>query len=1151
MKLLGLVAVGVLLMSIAEAQLNLLPNPSFEEGDAAPADWKLSAEEGGFWAEEGRTGQRAIAVEGEGADSVYWSTDAVQFEPGKTYQLSCWMRTPPGTTGSCCITGPNFANRDFRVSEEWVERKFVFAAPAALDDTYVRFGQWHINGTVYYDDVSLAPVLPVHRQRDELTLGEGEDLTGEGYTFRANFGGFAGNYNRPLHRHTAHFNSSRWVFFPGAEVIYRHDLPGLRQTSSTVEVTIGYYTGGMCIVEASGDGETWQALGEIAELKTESFELPAALFPAEEVFVRLRSPGEGERADSEPGSFQVHAYNYRASLAEPAEPMRGATSFLLLKRTDERLAVEVESLGGLLPGLRNEAQLRLTNPGAAALQVTARLTLTPAEGEPVVVEATATVPGGGETTVSLPYTAGHVGSYEASLQVLAQAEPLYEAGFSFSVPELYRSNFGYALSSDDACDLWWCESTYKVNRDRPAPKEQAEFVRIEAARGEYEPVQIVLRPKRDVAKVVATVSEFTGPGGARIPGDAVDLLGVAYVSVSRPTDGQGCVGEWPDPLPPLKNGVFAARADQNLPLWLRVHVPRDAPAGDYRATLGLSADGRESEVPIRLRVFDFTLPEKLHMSTAFGFSSGHLRRYHHLETDEQMREVFDLYMRDFKAHGINPYSPFALGSMKVELEGVAWTGGEIVGEEPAEGKRCMKIADESEEGNPAAAAVQRIAVDPTKTYRLAFSARTAEPGHEYMVTMDSRDAEGKWISGRNLDFVFTGDGTWQRQEVQIPPERRAEQCRSLGLTLRGTRWSEAGERVGTTWYDDIFFGLADEGAPNLVEDPSFEGGSQDVRLVVDFTDFDRECESYLDGLGLQTFRLPIRHMPSKESLGQVGPYKGGSPEYERIMGEYLHTIQEHLREKGWLDEAFTYWIDEPAPEHYEPVRYGNDLLDRFAPDLRRMLTEQPEEELFGYVDIWCPVLHNYVPEACQARQAAGDTMWWYVCCGPKAPYAGLFIDHNAVDLRIWQWMAQKWGVEGCLIWATNYYTSPAKRKETGQYQNPWEDPMSYASRGGYWGNGDGRFIYPPPVDPNAEHEPIISGPIASIRWEMLREGLEDFEYFHLLTQALKDKPDAAAQKLLEVPEEIVVDARDFSRDPLLMYEHRRKVAEAIERLGGR
>ncbi|GAH45363.1 unnamed protein product, partial [marine sediment metagenome] len=353
--------------------------------------------------------------------------------------------------------------------------------------------------------------------------------------------------------------------------------------------------------------------------------------------------------------------------------------------------------------------------------------------------------------------------YEATLELTtATGAPLYLAQFSFSVPELYRSDFGYALSSDETCDVWWCESTYKVNRDRPAPTQKAEFVRIEAARGEYEPVQIVLRPKRDFAKATATVSDFTGPGGATIGSDAVDLLSVAYVNVTRPTDRQGCVGEWPDPLPPIKDGIFGAAADRNQPLWLRVHVPRDAPAGDYQATLSLAADAWEAKVPLRLHVFDFTLPEKLHMSTAFGFSFGNVRRYHHLETDEQAREVFDLYMRDFKAHGINPYTPFALGPMKVELEGVVWNGGEITAENPAEGKQCMKIVDETQEGNPAVSATKRIAVDPTKSYLLVFSARTAEPDGEYMITMGSHDADGKWISGHNLDFRFTGDGTWQR-----------------------------------------------------------------------------------------------------------------------------------------------------------------------------------------------------------------------------------------------------------------------------------------------------------------------------------------------------------------------------------------------------
>ena len=72
-------------------------------------------------------------------------------------------------------------------------------------------------------------------------------------------------------------------------------------------------------------------------------------------------------------------------------------------------------------------------------------------------------------------------------------------------------------------------------------------------------------------------------------------------------------------------------------------------------------------------------------------------------------------------------------------------------------------------------------------------------------------------------------------------------------------------------------------------------------------------------------------------------------------------------------------------------------------------------------------------------------------------------------------------------------------------QNPWQDPMGYVSGYGrpagsiaYWGNGDGRFLYPPNRDAGQDKREFIEGPVSSIRWEMLREGLEDYEYFWLL-----------------------------------------------------
>jgi hypothetical protein len=552
-------------------------------------------------------------------------------------------------------------------------------------------------------------------------------------------------------------------------------------------------------------------------------------------------------------------------------------------------------------------------------------------------------------------------------------------------------------------------------------------------------------------------------------------------------------------------------------------------------------------VPVELHVWDFEMPAERSIVATMGLSSGGIRRYHHLETDEQLERVWDMYLRNFREHRIDPYRPW-LDGPRTELAGVLWDGGNITGSDDApDGEHVLHVTDTEPEGNPSAATVEPMSIDRTRSYVLSFAAR-AEEGHVFQTTLACRDAEGGWMPGRNIDTRHTGTGDWKRYTVQVAPDRIAEGCEAFVLSLRPTRWVESGGPTGEVWFDEVSV-TAVGGQDNLVGDGSFEGGPEGARIEVDFAEWKPWLEEYVDGLGFQSFRLPISYMPRRDAPGRVGPYEQGSEAYDRIVGEYLHAMQEFLRENDWLDEAYAYWVDEPAPEHYENVRYGMRLLDEYAPEIRRMLTEQPEEDLVGFVDIWCPVLHNYVEEVARERQAEGDTIWWYVCTGPKAPYAGLFTDHNAIDLRIWQWMSWKYDISGNLIWATNYWYSWERVKETGEYQNPWEDPMSYRSRGGgWWGNGDGRFVYPPNVDPNTDHEPIVTGPIDSIRWEMLREGLEDYEYFAMLSRLAEDA-DADVADLLTIEPGIVESPKEFTRNPQPLYARRAAIAEAIEALG--
>ena len=68
--------------------------------------------------------------------------------------------------------------------------------------------------------------------------------------------------------------------------------------------------------------------------------------------------------------------------------------------------------------------------------------------------------------------------------------------------------------------------------------------------------------------------------------------------------------------------------------------------------------------------------------------------------------------------------------------------------------------------------------------------------------------------------------------------------------------------------------------------------------------------------------------------------------------------------------------------------------------------------------------------------------------------------------------------------------------------------MSYVSGYGvpagtknFWGNGDGRFLYPPEeaaVPGRSGPGAVLRPPVSSIRWEMLGEGIEDYEYLQLL-----------------------------------------------------
>lgn len=78
-----------------------------------------------------------------------------------------------------------------------------------------------------------------------------------------------------------------------------------------------------------------------------------------------------------------------------------------------------------------------------------------------------------------------------------------------------------------------------------------------------------------------------------------------------------------------------------------------------------------------------------------------------------------------------------------------------------------------------------------------------------------------------------------------------------------------------------------------------------------------------------------------------------------------------------------------------------------------------------------------------------------------------------------------------------------------------------------WAVGDGRLIYPPEACFDGGKDPVLDGPVTSIRLEAQRDGIEDYEYLAMLKKLLAEKrgtltPEQVAhyEKILEVPGEI-------------------------------
>ncbi|MGM0575116.1 MAG: glycoside hydrolase domain-containing protein [Myxococcota bacterium] len=234
----------------------------------------------------------------------------------------------------------------------------------------------------------------------------------------------------------------------------------------------------------------------------------------------------------------------------------------------------------------------------------------------------------------------------------------------------------------------------------PVPAEAS--ASIAAARNEFEPFQIVVGGAATGVK--AQVSDLVGPDGAVVPAGEITLYRAGLYEVATPSNTEGDVGRWPDPLVPDVDAYYGEKRDAfpfDVPagevrsIWVEVFVPKGTPAGTYAGQVSVTGEGVGSvEVPVSLRVRNFELPSTSSLRTAFGMGwdagcVAHHGSYEACGYDQGVEHYHTLYGRAALDHRISietlvyyygnyahfdaVYGPLLGGTADTRLEGARQT----------------------------------------------------------------------------------------------------------------------------------------------------------------------------------------------------------------------------------------------------------------------------------------------------------------------------------------------------------------------------------------------------------------------------------------------------------------------------------------------
>jgi len=212
-------------------------------------------------------------------------------------------------------------------------------------------------------------------------------------------------------------------------------------------------------------------------------------------------------------------------------------------------------------------------------------------------------------------------------------------------------------------------------------------VKLNAARNEWEPFQVLVEAQETLNNLTITATDLNDESGNIIVSPIIYRQ--HYVNITDTANATyGHTGYVPDALIPIIHPVtgsatsglyggntFNLKAGDREAFWFDIYINKDVLPGIYHGTVTVKAEGLpHKEVTVQLEVFDVTLPSKKNLLACFQMDLESISKLHSIK-DNNSAEAFNLgnkYEQMLHEHYINNWSPvlgwdYSLNGLEVSI----------------------------------------------------------------------------------------------------------------------------------------------------------------------------------------------------------------------------------------------------------------------------------------------------------------------------------------------------------------------------------------------------------------------------------------------------------------------------------------------------